>query len=215
VQRMRFDDVGSGLEALEARLAVHLGACDAALLDRQTRLLEKTRLPVRLAGLRHPPAPEAIAAAMTHDKKARAGRRAADRGDGGLPGRSQVPVGLPRRHRRPQRGACWRYAPCRLRDVAGPGHLHPGDGRRLPGAGHLPGSRPGGGHIPTSSGHVGRAPPFGAVTACMSGVHWIWRRCAGRPAFLSGPTTSLPSPRAVGIPVRLRSVTYRHCPFVA
>jgi len=59
---------------LEARLAVHLGACDAALLDRQTRLLERTRLPVRLAGLRHPPAPEAIAAAMTHDKKARAGR---------------------------------------------------------------------------------------------------------------------------------------------
>jgi len=59
---------------LEARLAVHLGACDAALLDRQTRLFERTRLPVRLAGLRHPPAPEAIAAAMTHDKKARAGR---------------------------------------------------------------------------------------------------------------------------------------------
>src|SRR5205807_6115009 len=61
---------------LEARLAVRLGLCAPALLDRQTRLLEALGLPVRRAALsrRKPPAPRAVRAAMAHDKKAAAGR---------------------------------------------------------------------------------------------------------------------------------------------
>ncbi len=61
---------------LEANLAVRLGICEPALRDRQTRLLERAGLPIRLSGLRRgrPPAADAVAAAMTHDKKARAGR---------------------------------------------------------------------------------------------------------------------------------------------
>jgi shikimate kinase/3-dehydroquinate synthase len=61
---------------LEARLAVRLGICDGSLLDRQTRLLAAAGLPVRLSQLSRgrPPAREAVAAAMAHDKKARAGR---------------------------------------------------------------------------------------------------------------------------------------------
>ncbi|HYM71061.1 MAG TPA: 3-dehydroquinate synthase, partial [bacterium] len=62
--------------ALEARIAVRLGLCDQALLDRQAALLRGAGLPARLAELRlrRPPAPAAVAAAMTLDKKARAGR---------------------------------------------------------------------------------------------------------------------------------------------
>ena len=61
---------------LEARLAVRLGLCAPALLDRQTRLLEALGLPVRRAALSRgkPPAPRAVRAAMAHDKKAAAGR---------------------------------------------------------------------------------------------------------------------------------------------
>lgn len=61
---------------LEARLAVRLGVCDAGLLERQTALLERAGLPVRLAGFRaaRPRGVSAILGAMTHDKKARAGR---------------------------------------------------------------------------------------------------------------------------------------------
>src|SRR5579885_133900 len=61
---------------LEARLAVRLGVCDETLLARQTRLLAAAGLPVRLADIcrGRPPARSAIAAAMAHDKKARAGR---------------------------------------------------------------------------------------------------------------------------------------------
>ena len=61
---------------LEARLAVRLGLCDAAVLERQTALLERAGLPVRLAGLgaARPRGVRAILGAMTHDKKARAGR---------------------------------------------------------------------------------------------------------------------------------------------
>jgi 3-dehydroquinate synthase len=61
---------------LEARLAVRLGLCAPALLDRQTRLLEALGLPVRRAALSRgkPPAPRAVRAAMVHDKKAAAGR---------------------------------------------------------------------------------------------------------------------------------------------
>lgn len=60
---------------LEARLAVALGICDAALLDRQSGLLQRAGLPVRGAQLRRgrAPAPEAVMAAMTHDKKVRGG----------------------------------------------------------------------------------------------------------------------------------------------
>ncbi|HLJ59464.1 MAG TPA: 3-dehydroquinate synthase [bacterium] len=62
--------------SLEARIAVRLGLCEPALLHRQAALLRGAGLPVRLAELRlrRPPAPEAVAAAMTLDKKARAGR---------------------------------------------------------------------------------------------------------------------------------------------
>ncbi|HEV2438457.1 MAG TPA: 3-dehydroquinate synthase [bacterium] len=61
---------------LEARLAVRLGLCKPGLLERQTALLEQTGLPVRLAGLgaARPGGAAAILGAMTHDKKARAGR---------------------------------------------------------------------------------------------------------------------------------------------
>jgi 3-dehydroquinate synthase len=60
---------------LEARLAVRLGACDARLLDRQTALLERAGLPVRMAGLGGArPEATAVVAAMTHDKKAVTGR---------------------------------------------------------------------------------------------------------------------------------------------
>ncbi len=61
---------------LEADLAVRLGLCEATLCERQTHLLRHAGLPVRLADLRRgtPPAPDAVRAAMTHDKKARAGR---------------------------------------------------------------------------------------------------------------------------------------------
>jgi len=61
---------------LEARLAVRLGICDAALLERQTRLLEGVGLPVRLAqlGRGRPRDPRAVLDAMTHDKKVRAGQ---------------------------------------------------------------------------------------------------------------------------------------------
>jgi len=61
---------------LEASLAVRLGICETALLDRQTRLLAWAGLPVRLGQVRRgrPPAIEAIVAAMTHDKKVRAGQ---------------------------------------------------------------------------------------------------------------------------------------------
>ncbi len=61
---------------LEAAIAVRLGVCEASLLERQTRLLERAGLPARLSRIRggRPPAAEAIVAAMTHDKKARAGR---------------------------------------------------------------------------------------------------------------------------------------------
>jgi 3-dehydroquinate synthase len=62
--------------SLEAAIAVRLGVCEGSLLERQSRLLERTGLPVRLGQLRRgrPPAAEAIVAAMTHDKKARVGR---------------------------------------------------------------------------------------------------------------------------------------------
>ena len=61
---------------LEAAIAVRLGVADAALLERQTALLRRAGLPTRLSELRlrRPPRPEAVADAMTHDKKARAGR---------------------------------------------------------------------------------------------------------------------------------------------
>ncbi len=61
---------------LEARLAVRLGVCDETLLARQTRLLAAAGLPVRLADIcrGRPPARSGLAAAMAHDKKARAGR---------------------------------------------------------------------------------------------------------------------------------------------
>jgi len=61
---------------LEARLAVRLGVCEPVLLDRQTALLAAAGLPVRLAdlGRARPRGPATILAAMTHDKKARAGR---------------------------------------------------------------------------------------------------------------------------------------------
>ncbi len=61
---------------LEARLAVRLGVCDPALLERQTTLLRSAGLPVRVDDLRlaRRPTPEAIAEAMALDKKARAGR---------------------------------------------------------------------------------------------------------------------------------------------
>jgi shikimate kinase/3-dehydroquinate synthase len=61
---------------LEARLAVRLGVCDEGLPARQTALLEAAGLPVRLGGLgaAKPAGAAAILAAMTHDKKARAGR---------------------------------------------------------------------------------------------------------------------------------------------
>ncbi|MHB8732478.1 MAG: 3-dehydroquinate synthase [bacterium] len=61
---------------LEARLAVRLGVCDPELLARQTALLEGAGLPVRLGalGAARPAGAAAIVAAMTHDKKARAGR---------------------------------------------------------------------------------------------------------------------------------------------
>ena len=61
---------------IEARLAVRMGLCAPALLDRQTRLLEALGLPVRRAALSRgkPPAPRAVRAAMVHDKKAAAGR---------------------------------------------------------------------------------------------------------------------------------------------
>jgi 3-dehydroquinate synthase len=60
---------------LEARLAVRLGICGASVLDRQTALLGGAGLPVRLAGLGGAmPAAAAVLAAMTHDKKSRAGR---------------------------------------------------------------------------------------------------------------------------------------------
>jgi shikimate kinase/3-dehydroquinate synthase len=61
---------------LEARLAVRLGLCDAALIDRQTRVLQALGLPVRLEALCRgkPPAPAQVRAAMAHDKKSREGR---------------------------------------------------------------------------------------------------------------------------------------------
>jgi shikimate kinase / 3-dehydroquinate synthase len=59
---------------LEARLAVRLGICDAVLLDRQTAVLERAGLPVRLGALGAAPGAAAILAAMTHDKKALTGR---------------------------------------------------------------------------------------------------------------------------------------------
>jgi shikimate kinase / 3-dehydroquinate synthase len=61
---------------LEAQVAVRLGLCDAALVDRQTRVLAALGLPVRLGALgrRQAPALDRIQAAMAHDKKATAGR---------------------------------------------------------------------------------------------------------------------------------------------
>jgi shikimate kinase / 3-dehydroquinate synthase len=60
---------------LEARLAVRLGVCEAALLERQTALLRGTGLPVALADLGAArPDQAAVIAAMTHDKKAVTGR---------------------------------------------------------------------------------------------------------------------------------------------
>jgi shikimate kinase/3-dehydroquinate synthase len=61
---------------LEARIAVQMGVCDEALLDRQTRLLEALGLPVRLRALCRGKAPAGrdIQAAMGHDKKAAEGR---------------------------------------------------------------------------------------------------------------------------------------------
>ena len=61
---------------LEAALAVRLGVCDPALLDRQTRVLKAVGLPVRLAGLRRgkPPNRDRVRAAMGHDKKTSGGR---------------------------------------------------------------------------------------------------------------------------------------------
>ena len=61
---------------LEAAIAVRLGVADAAVLERQTALLRRAGLPTRLSELRlrRPPQPAAVAEAMTHDKKARAGR---------------------------------------------------------------------------------------------------------------------------------------------
>ncbi len=61
---------------LEARLSQRLGLCDAALVDRQTRMLAALGLPVRLAALSRgkPPTPDRVQAAMAHDKKASAGR---------------------------------------------------------------------------------------------------------------------------------------------
>ncbi|HXX38850.1 MAG TPA: 3-dehydroquinate synthase [bacterium] len=61
---------------LEGRLAVRMGLCDAASMERQAALLRGAGLPVRVADLRtrHRPSAGAIAAAMALDKKARAGR---------------------------------------------------------------------------------------------------------------------------------------------
>lgn len=61
---------------LEAKLALRLGLADRDLVERQTRLLERAGLPVRLADLcrGHPPAVAEVRAAMMHDKKVRAGR---------------------------------------------------------------------------------------------------------------------------------------------
>jgi shikimate kinase / 3-dehydroquinate synthase len=60
---------------LEARLAVRLGICDAGLLERQTAVLERAGLPVRLADLgAAKPDRAAVLGAMTHDKKALTGR---------------------------------------------------------------------------------------------------------------------------------------------
>jgi len=61
---------------LEAAIAVRLGVADAVVQERQTALLRRTGLPTRLSELRlrHPLQPAAVAEAMTHDKKARAGR---------------------------------------------------------------------------------------------------------------------------------------------
>ena len=61
---------------LEARLAVRLGLCDVALLDRQTEVLRTLGLPVRLSALcaGNPPGPERVREAMAHDKKTSAGR---------------------------------------------------------------------------------------------------------------------------------------------
>jgi 3-dehydroquinate synthetase len=61
---------------LEARVAARLGLCDAALLDRQTEVLQALGLPVRLSALcaGNPPVPERVREAMAHDKKASAGR---------------------------------------------------------------------------------------------------------------------------------------------
>lgn len=60
----------------EGRLAARLGLCDAALVERQTRVLETLGLPVRLGALGRgrTAAPERVHAAMVHDKKASAGR---------------------------------------------------------------------------------------------------------------------------------------------
>src|SRR5579875_23880 len=62
--------------ALEAQLAVRLGVANEDFVERQTALLAKAGLPVRLGGLRRgrPPEVSAIRAAMEHDKKARSGR---------------------------------------------------------------------------------------------------------------------------------------------
>jgi 3-dehydroquinate synthase len=61
---------------LEARLAVRLGICDIALLDRQTEVLRALGLPIRITALcaGNPPGPERVQEAMAHDKKASAGR---------------------------------------------------------------------------------------------------------------------------------------------
>ena len=61
---------------LEARLAVRLGVCEPAVLEKQTALLEGAGLPVTLAalGAARPRSAAAIAQAMTLDKKAREGR---------------------------------------------------------------------------------------------------------------------------------------------
>jgi 3-dehydroquinate synthetase len=61
---------------LEARLAVRLGLCDSALLDRQTEVLQALGLPIRLTALcaGNPPGPERVHEAMAHDKKASGGR---------------------------------------------------------------------------------------------------------------------------------------------
>jgi shikimate kinase/3-dehydroquinate synthase len=83
---------------LEARLAVRLGLCDGALLERQTHVLEALGLPVRLAALCRgtPPRSAEVRGIMSHDKKASAGRLrfALPRALGSTVIRDDVPEGM-------------------------------------------------------------------------------------------------------------------------